>query len=454
MSPLSLSDLSDKIRNTIADTFPFSVPVVAEISEMNVNRNGHCYIEFIEQHKGQIIARVRGIIYANRFPLLQSYFSSVTGAQIQVGLKVLVMVRLSYHDLYGLSVEINDIDPKYTLGDMEQQKQLIIERLVEQGVIDMNKSLPLPKRIKNIAVVSSATAAGYGDFMEHLEKNPHGFSFNVELFEAFMQGAQTVGSIHAAIERIFNSGSVYDVLVLIRGGGSKSELSVFDNFDLAYLITQLPVPVFTGIGHERDTSVADFVANQSLKTPTAVADFIVQVNLEAKSELEGLQSRLEQAALSLFTSEQMKLADFENNIQNLALKFSSANTEKLIRLEKRLTMVAGNYSHRQESMLLNLKGKLEKSVQLCLSKNAGQLDITKQRIANTFKSQIQRQHQLINLHAQKISLSDPQEILNRGYALVSLDGKKITNSQQLHTGDNVKVHLGTGRFGAQVTDIE
>ena len=174
------------------------------------------------------------------------------------------MVRVSYHSLYGLSVEVNDIDPKYTLGDLEQQKQLIINRLIEMGIHDMNKSLPLPKIIKNIAVISSPTAAGYGDFVDHIENNPYGFVFNVNLFEAYMQGAQAVKSIQNAIHAVFDSETQYDVLVIIRGGGSKAELAVFDDFELAYLITQLPIPVFTGIGHERDNSVADFVANQGL----------------------------------------------------------------------------------------------------------------------------------------------------------------------------------------------
>jgi exodeoxyribonuclease VII large subunit len=454
MLPLSLSDLSDKIRNAIADVFPFAVPVVAEISEMNINRNGHCYIEFIEQHKGQIIAKVRGIIYANRFPLLQSYFTSVTGAHIQVGLKVLVMVRLSYHDLYGLSVEINDIDPKYTLGDLEQQKQLVIERLVNQGVIDMNKSLPLPKRIKNIAVISSATAAGYGDFINHLEKNPHGFSFNIDLFEAFMQGAQTVDSIHAAVDRVFNSETEYDIVVIIRGGGSKAELAVFDNFDLAYLITQLPIPVFTGIGHERDTSVADFVANQGLKTPTAVADFIVNINMEAKTELEEMQSRLEELVLSVFGAERLKLGEFEHSVRNFALRFSSTNTEKLIRYEKLLALAARNFSHKKQNSLHSLRSRLDRATHICFSKQESKLDMAKQKLSVSFTSSIKSQQQRLSLHEQRVTLSDPQEILNRGYALVSMDGNIIIDSQQLKEGNNVRIHLSKGKFGAQVTNIE
>ncbi|HPW66866.1 MAG TPA: exodeoxyribonuclease VII large subunit [Salinivirgaceae bacterium] len=449
--PITLSELSEKIRNAIVGVFPFSVPVVAEISEMNVNANGHCYLELVEHSRGQIIARIRGIIYANRFPLLQSYFSSVTGSEIQVGLQVLVMVRVSYHSLYGLSVEVNDIDPKYTLGDLEQQKQLIINRLIETGIHDMNKSLPLPKIIKNIAVISSPTAAGYGDFVNHIENNPYGFVFNVNLFEAYMQGTQAVKSIQNAIHAVFDSETRYDVLVIIRGGGSKAELAVFDDFDLAYLITQLPIPVLTGIGHERDNSVADFVANQGLKTPTAVADFIVDLNLEASSELNDLQLRLKNSVNSLFNIENQRLTNLENLIKNSAYLYQTTNRELLLKLDKKVSKVAQNFSHRQQVALNDMENRIKYSFKTFCSQQNSLTLYFEQKLKDSVKTNINNLRQKLNIAEQKLTAINPQTILNLGYAIVSKDGKRITDSEQASVNDNIKIHLSKGSLDAQVT---
>ena len=350
-NPLSLTQLSEKIRDTIGDTFPFATPVIAEISEMNINRNGHCYIELIEQINNKIAARIRGIIYANRFPLLQSYFNSVTGHPLQVGLKVLIMARLSYHQLYGLSVEVNDIDPKYTLGDLEQQRKLVIERLHNQGVIDMNRSLDIPEIIKKIAIISSSTAAGYDDFIKHLNSNPYKFRFQVDLYEAYMQGAQTISSFEDAVNAIFESNTEYDVIIIIRGGGSKAELAIFDSYEIAYLVTQLPIPVLTGIGHERDTSVVDYVANQDFKTPTAVADFIVQINLNALETLEQLQNILKTSCTKIFTTENENLLLLENSLKSTIHEHLVYKQNQIVQLENRLNNSAATFSYKHNERL-------------------------------------------------------------------------------------------------------
>ncbi|MDD2563152.1 MAG: exodeoxyribonuclease VII large subunit [Salinivirgaceae bacterium] len=454
LEPITLSQLSDQIKNTIADTFPFATPVVAEISEMNINRNRHCYIELIEQVDNKIVARLRGIIYANRLPMLQSYFSSVTGHELEVGLKVLIMVRLSFHPLYGLSVEINDIDPKYTLGDLEQQRRMILERLTNEGVIGMNRSLELPHKIKKIAIISSATAAGYGDFIKHLNTNNHGFQFQTDLYEAYMQGAQTVSSFETAINNIFNSNIEYDVIVIIRGGGSKAELAVFDNYEMAYLITQLPIPVLTGIGHERDSSVIDHVANLYFKTPTAVADFIVQFNNNAFDKLEQLQNRLEQSCLKIFKKEQERLLNLDAELKTAIYGHINQQQSQLVQLENRLSHASSNFSHRQLLEINQLKNQLQHKTELFFSKQYHRLERKKETLQHQATSQIRKKEQTLALYEHKIKLSDPQHILNLGYAIVTLHNKKIISSEMLQKNDPVKVFLKSGKFEANVTEID
>ena len=454
LNPITLSQLSDKIKDTIADTFPFATPVVAEISEMNINRNRHCYIELIEQVDNKIMARIRGIIYANRLPLLQSYFSSVTGHELEVGLKVLIMVRLSFHPLYGLSVEINDIDPKYTLGDLEQQRKMVIERLSNEGVIDMNRLLELPHKIKKIAIISSSTAAGYGDFIKHLNTNTHGFRFQTDLYEAYMQGAQTVSSFESAINNIFNSNIDYDVVVIIRGGGSKSELAIFDNYDIAYLITQLPIPVLTGIGHERDSSVVDYVANQDFKTPTAVADFIVQFNNNAFDELEQLQNRLEKSCLKIFKKEHERLLDLDDNLKTAIFGHINKQQNRLVQLENQLSHASSNFSYRQRLKITQLQHQLQHKTELFFSNQKHNLDRKKQILRHNSQSIIRKKEQILTLYEHKIKVSDPQHILNLGYAIVTQNDKKIKNSKTLLKNEPVKVFLKIGKFEADITNID
>lgn len=452
--PLTLSELSDKIRLTLVDVFPFSVPVIAEISELNINKNGHCYIELIEHNNGQIVSRMRAIIYANRLPMIQSYFSSITGSTIEVGLKVLVMARISYHNLYGLSVEINDIDPKYTLGDMEQRKQLIINKLIDTGVADQNKQLPIPKVIKNIAVISSSTAAGYGDFVTHLETNQYNFSFQTTIFEAFMQGNQAVESITKAIYSVFDSDISYDVIAIIRGGGSKAELAIFDNFDIAYLITQLPIPVLTGIGHERDTSVLDFVANQGLKTPTAVADFIIATNVEALNHLNTLESELYEAALSALKLQHSLIVNLEHRLSNIAHKIGSTNRERLVQLRYQLTLSINNFLAHNHKKIDNFKGEVERAIKQIFRDQHSQLVYSHKKIELLAKMWLQHHYQKLNLSEQRIKLSDPSEILERGYALLAKNGKRITDSTVLEQGDYIQIHTINKVIGADITDIK
>ena len=273
---LSLRQLTLLIKEVVNTSFSNPVWVKAEISELHENRNGHCYLELIEKdvQSHKIVAKLRAIIWDKTYCLLKPYFETATHAELKSGINVLVLVKVEFSEIYGVSLQIIDIDPTYTIGDLEQRRALVIQQLIADGVFEMNKGLAIPIVPQRIAIISSETAAGYEDFCNQLNQNRLGFKFNIKLFKAFMQGDLAENSIIEAMEKI--PVQEFDVLVITRGGGSKSDLVCFDGYDLANNVAQFPIPVIAAIGHERDTSVVDLVAHTRVKTPTAAAEFIIQ----------------------------------------------------------------------------------------------------------------------------------------------------------------------------------
>jgi exodeoxyribonuclease VII large subunit len=287
---IKLSELNGLVRKVVTDAFPEKIWVIGEISEMKINRNGHCYLNLIEKDEATdtVVAQARATIWSYTFRMLRPYFETTTGQILIEGLKVLVNVSVEFHELYGYSLNIQDIDPTYTLGDMARRRREIIARLTDEGVLDMNKEVEFPLAPQKIAVISSETAAGYRDFTDHLLNNPAGYIFYPKLFPAVMQGSQTEISVIEALDHIYEYEDLFDVVVIIRGGGSQIDLSCFDNYNLAYHITQFPLPVITGIGHEKDNTIVDLVAHTRLKTPTAVAEFLI-------GEVAGFDQQIEEA---------------------------------------------------------------------------------------------------------------------------------------------------------------
>lgn len=276
VSFITLSQLQQAIRQTLCGAFTAPVWITAEIGEMKVNaRSGHCYMQLVEKggRNGVPQAQASAVIWAGQYGMLSSFFRGATGRNLEVGMQVLLQVQVSYHELYGLSLRVTDIDPLYTLGDLERQRQETIARLKEDGVFDLNGSLELPLVPQRIAVVSSAQAAGYRDFMKELGGSP--YCFRTELFDAVMQGHGAEASIIDALGRIAARMDEFDVVVVIRGGGSQSDLSFLNSYLISYHIAQFPLPVIAGLGHDKDQSVVDMVAARSLKTPTAAAAFLV-----------------------------------------------------------------------------------------------------------------------------------------------------------------------------------
>ncbi len=285
--PLTLYSLNNMARNALADAMPLRYWVTGELSEVREAAAGHCYIELVQRDEAtkEMVAKARGTIWARIYSLLRPYFLEQTGQPFTAGLKVLLQVTVSFHELYGFTLDVCDIEPAYTIGDIARQRQLIIKRLTEEGVIGLNKELQIPLLPQRIAVISSATAAGYGDFCDQLMNNKYGFVFYTGLFPSPMQGNRVEEGIIAALDRIAQHADCWDVVVIIRGGGATSELNCFDTYNLANNCAQFPLPIITGIGHQRDESLLDIVAHTSAKTPTAAAELLIHAMLAGESLL-------------------------------------------------------------------------------------------------------------------------------------------------------------------------
>lgn len=296
-NPYTLYSLNSLVREAVGNALPSRYWVTGELSEVREAVNGHCYIELVQRDEatGELVAKARGTIWSRIYSLLRPYFLEQTGRPFAQGLKVLLQVSVNFHELYGYTLDVCDIEPAYTVGDMARRRQLVIKQLTDEGVIDLNKELPFPLLPQRVAVISSSTAAGYGDFCDQLHNNGYGFVFYTKLFPAPMQGSGVEQGIISALDDIASDIDSWDVVVIIRGGGAVSELSCFDTYELAANCAQFPLPVITGIGHRRDESVLDIVAHTSAKTPTAAAELLIHSMLAQTTWLSGVQQGIADA---------------------------------------------------------------------------------------------------------------------------------------------------------------
>ncbi len=313
MKQYSLAELCAYMQEAVECEFPDRYWVCAEIASISVR--GHCYMDLVEKaENGILAAKLRATCWSNVYNMLSAYFMHETGQSLQAGMQVLLEVSVEFHAVYGLSLNVWNIDPKYTLGDLAKQRQATIDRLLKDGVMDLQKGLELPTLVRRVAVISSADAAGYGDFCDQLANNRYGFRFMPHLFAATMQGETAARSMVQALGSIAEQLEEWDVVVIIRGGGASSDLSCFDDYNLASHCAQFPLPILAGIGHTRDVSVVDMVVHQSVKTPTAAAEWLIERVAEQVERVGGMQLRLQQAVQSVASREKLKLQLYEQRI--------------------------------------------------------------------------------------------------------------------------------------------
>lgn len=470
---LSLFELNERIRETLQDTFSSLVWVVAEISELKENRNGHCYLELIEKSGNEIIARNRATIWSYTFRMLKPYFETTTGQMLNAGIKILVQVGVEYHPSFGLTLNIRDIDPVYTVGDMAVQRKQILLRLENEGVLNMNKELELPVVPQKIAIISSKTAAGYEDFVNQLQNNEKGFHFYFRLFEAFMQGAEAVPSIIRALEKVYRYEDFFDVVVIIRGGGGAADLNCFDNYELALNITQFPLPVLTGIGHEKDDTIADMVAHTRLKTPTAVAEFLIRETAKFYDKLIEIQDysvSVTRDALELFGDQLMEITTgfssgverylsyknqalgrkgmaFEQKIRNYSFHREFEVNAKIHRL-KTACSIWKLESLQQTGMLQKLLSRAVKNV---FSETEKSLKAVKNGMKLSVSGLLQGEDERTKLNEEKIRILDPLNVLNRGYSITYYRGKPVKSVSDIDIGEEVETTVADGSFGSKIT---
>lgn len=315
MKTYSLKELCDWIEEVVENDLPERYWVRAEIASMSVR--GHCYMELVEKGENGILsAKVRATCWNNVYALLSDYFAQEAGGSLHVGLQVLLEVSVEFHAVYGLSLNIWNIDPTYTLGDLAKQRQATLQQLTEDGVMELQKGLELPSLVRRIAVISSADAAGYGDFCDQLKNNRFGFSFQTQLYPAVMQGDNSAHSIIEALHSIAEQEEEWDVVVIIRGGGANTDLRCFDDYNLASHCAQFPLPIIAGIGHTRDISIVDMVVKISVKTPTAAAEWLIERVAEQVEKVGGLVLRLQRAAIGAVNKEKNRLSLYQQRLKS------------------------------------------------------------------------------------------------------------------------------------------
>ncbi len=315
MEKYSLKELCDWIQEIVENDLPNHYWVCAEIASMSVR--GHCYMELVEKaENGILAAKVRATCWNNVYNLLSAYFVQETGQSLHVGLQVMLEVSVEFHAVYGLSLNVWNIDPTYTLGDLAKQRQATIQQLTEDGVMDLQKALQIPSLPRRVAVISSADAAGYGDFCDQLKHNRFGFKFHVQLYPAVVQGDNAARSVVQALNSIAALEEEWDVVVIIRGGGASTDMSCFDDYNLASHCAQFPLPIIAGIGHTRDVSVVDMVVHTSVKTPTAAAEWLIERVAKQVERVGSLMLRLQRTTQNAVSREKNRLLLYEQQIFN------------------------------------------------------------------------------------------------------------------------------------------
>lgn len=403
---ITLRELQRRVKSALEGQFALPVWVSAEISEIKVNYSGHCYLELVEKggDNGVPTAQARAVVWRSHYPRISGYFEAETGQRLASGIRILAKVLVSYHELYGFSLQITDIDPSYTLGDMERQRQQTIAQLQQDGVWDMNREATMPAVVQRIAIVSSANAAGYQDFCKELDKSPYRFSLT--LFDAFMQGAAAEESIIEALCSVAARMEDFDAVVLIRGGGSRSDLNCFNAYRLCAHVAQFPLPVVTGIGHDKDTSVADMVAHTALKTPTAVAGWLVG-----------------------------RMAETDGWLDYAALQLHDTTTAAMHASEVRLERLSGE--------IRRLSGELLTRQSLRLEHHAALLP-------DAARDFLARQNVRLGNAAELIAGRSPERILRLGFAVVRTGGKAVTSAREVGAGENIEIEVSDGQIEAIV----
>lgn len=408
---------------------PDSYWVEAELLDCHEG-NGHCYMELVQkdEYSNTPVARARANCWRNTWMRLRPRFENITGQRLHAGMKVLLQVKATFHPAYGFSWNIIDIDPTYTMGDLARRRQEIIAALKEEGVFDLNKSIGIPMFAQRIAVISSETAAGYGDFCGQLADNPYGFQFSTRLFPAVMQGEMVEQSVISALDSINAEIEEFDVVVIIRGGGATSDLSGFDTLALAENVANFPLPVITGIGHDRDESVLDMISCVRVKTPTAAADFLISNLADTLATIEDLGHRLVTHIKERLSEEKVRMSAMQSLLPTLFYRRKSRETD----------------------IISSLSARIQTATARRLQAESARIDGISQRLPLYATSRLDREKHRLEMISQRADAVNPIHILRRGYSIVLHEGKAVRDSALLSPGDSIDIVMAEGKILAEV----
>lgn len=428
---ITLQEFNNRIKRLLADPSVMNCWVVAETTDVRINQ--HCYLQLLEKNPktGATVAKIKAIIWGNQFRFLNARFKQVTGRDIGNDMKIMVCLSVNYSPQYGLTVVINDINPEFTLGDMERQRQEILNRLTQEGIIGQNKTVPVPPVLQRIAIVSAAGAAGYGDFMKQLTDNKYGVCFYSCLFQATMQGVKTVPTVLAALDKVEQNQHLFDCVVIIRGGGGTEELNSFDNYDLARRVATFPLPVIVGIGHERDITVLDYVAGIRVKTPTAAAEHIILQAANALAHIGDLSNQVVSIARDYIARAKEQLSYYAGNLPIMAQRIIDTNTLRL------------------QNFIQNIPLHVQRRIEGENAQLARQKDAIKNAVAQVKMKETMRLEAL----GDKIELLSPRKVMARGYTLTTCEGKIMTDAAQLEAGKLVTIHFRDGKVVAGTQSV-
>lgn len=428
---ITLQEFNNRIKRLLADPSVMNCWVVAETTDVRINQ--HCYLQLLEKNPktGATVAKIKAIIWGSQFRFLNARFKQVTGRDIGNDMKMMVCLSVNYSPQYGLTVVINDINPEFTLGDMERQRQEILNRLTQEGIIGQNKTVPVPPVLQRIAIVSAAGAAGYGDFMKQLTDNKYGVCFYPSLFQATMQGVKTVPTVLAALDKVEQNQHLFDCVVIIRGGGGTEELNSFDNYDLARRVATFPLPVIVGIGHERDITVLDYVAGIRVKTPTAAAEHIILQAANALAHIGDLSNQVVSIARDYIAKAKEQLSYYAGNLPIMAQRIIDTNTLRL------------------QNFIQNIPLHVQRRIEGENAQLARQKDAIKNAVAQVKMKETMRLEAL----GDKIELLSPRKVMARGYTLTTCEGKIMTDAAQLEAGKLVTIHFRDGKVVAGTQSV-
>ena len=433
---LTLLELNSLVKEVVELSLPNEYWVEAELSEAREVR-GHCYMQLIQkdERSNTPVAQAPAKCWKSSWMLIQPHFERVTGQRLRAGLKVLLKVYAQFHENYGFSWIVTDIDPTYTMGDMARRRQEIIRTLKAQGIFDLNRELPLPQFAQRIAVISSEQAAGYGDFVNQLVRNKYGFQFDIEFFPAIMQGEQVERTVIAALDEIYRKQTQtqlpFDCVVIIRGGGAVADLSGFDTLPLAENVANFPIPVITGIGHDRDQSVLDMVAHTAVKTPTAAADILIDNLKHTNDRISDARERIINTTNRILQMQHLRLSRLTQAIPALFTLATTQQTARLNRIADRMTTAAGQLT----------------------TERRHRLHILEQTLTPIVNSKLMLQRHRLQLITQRIEAVNPERLLARGYSITLHKGKVLSSTSHIQPGDTIETRLQQGRFSAVVTSL-